>query len=256
MDEDRDRSILERIDALSDLGLFEGAHTVPVMSAQGKDDKVPFRIKQTLERVTGTPIEIFFIRDGDGLPKEWRAKLEEFAARNDVKLLLLSHHEIESYLIQPDLITRALSQLQVNVTASEVETILASVMRDTVSRSKYGFDRTLRDGLYNTGRLMNEEYSIIQAESEAASIRAKYEDLQEFSELVRIAPAKETLAEFYKLIKQRWGVQLTSGRLLRLLERGDIDSGLLTQLQSIIPRSEDATGDFNLVAQQESIPGL
>jgi len=99
--EDQDRSIFDYIDAIAGVGLFDGKASIPVMSAQGKDDRVPFRIKDALRDVTGTDVEVFFIRDGDGLPPKWRQRLREYAESAHVTLLLLDFHEIESYLLVP-----------------------------------------------------------------------------------------------------------------------------------------------------------
>lgn len=94
--EDKHIKVLEQFDSLLKTGLFEGAKTIPVLKAQGKDDKVPFRIKDSLEKMVNQEIKIFFIRDGDGIPNEWRTKLETYATERLVTLYLLKYHELRA----------------------------------------------------------------------------------------------------------------------------------------------------------------
>lgn len=231
--EDKEVKLLERIDSLIGTGLFEGPSAVPVMSSQGKDDKVPFRIKGAIQEITGEPIDVFFIRDGDGMPDEWRRKLVSYAQEKGVNLVLLSRHEIESYLLNPVLISRVLGGHSVAVSPDQVQADLEVALRNVIGMSRFGFDKTLRDSLYKTGRLLNEEYGFGDAEKEAAKIRAQYEKLEDFESLVAIAPAKEALGEYLAGVRSRFKVQITDTQLIKALVAEDVDTSLVSQLRMV-----------------------
>ncbi|HXB23581.1 MAG TPA: AAA family ATPase [Gemmatimonadaceae bacterium] len=231
--EDTDSQLLERIDGVVGVGLFEGPGAVPVLSASGKDDKVPFRIREALKEVLNTDVEVFFIRDGDGLPPNWRQKLIDYAAAHNVHLMLLARHEVESYLIEPGVISRVLADAGVVLTPDEIATRLTSIMQDVISKTRFQFERTLRDNLYKTGRLLKEEFDWGDAEKAAEQIRGQYESLTNFADLRAIAPGKETLKEFLRWVKTTHGVQLTDSQLLKALTPADVDAELAGQLAAV-----------------------
>lgn len=111
--------------------------------------------------------------------------------------------------------------------------MLVTTMKEIISKSKFGFDKTLRDNLYKTGKLMNEDYTFQQAEGDAAKYRTIYEDFNDFESLVQVAPAKETITEFCRLLKENYDFQLTDARLIRSLRAEDINQDLVDILNSI-----------------------
>lgn len=232
--EDKSVSILESVDNAAGTGVFEGPSAVPVLSAQGKDDRVPFRIRKTLKEIAGEDITVLFMRDGDGLPDEWRAKLTEHAEKSGIELILLDRHEVESYPIEPSLIARALQDLGVVLDESEIEADFVSIMRDVIRLGQFEFDKTLRDTIYKTARLLNEDVSFGDAEKLASRLRNSYGELMSFAELRAVAPGKEALGQLLALYKQRHGVQLTYARLIGALRSEDVDPALLGTLTAVV----------------------
>jgi predicted ATPase len=231
--EDADVSLLEKIDAVVGTGLFEGPGSIPVLSAAGKDDRVPFRIRTALKEITNTDADVFFIRDGDGLPAEWRTKLAEYASEQGIQLMLLDRHEIESYLIEIPLIGRVLSAAGVQFAAEEIREHLVRVMRDVISMNRFHFERTLRDNLYKTGRLIRDDFTFGDAEKAADKIRGEYEAFTDFGDLRRVTPGKETLKEFFRWVKDAYGKQITDSMLLKALTAVDVDGEFAGQLAAI-----------------------
>ncbi|MFZ5516100.1 MAG: ATP-dependent nuclease [Candidatus Zhuqueibacterota bacterium] len=232
--EDRNIKILRKLDTLLETYLIDGINAVPLIRANGKDDKIPFRIKGPLEAITGTNIDVYFLRDSDGISDEWKKKITDYAKDNDVNLFLLNCHEMESYLINPKVISGVLSELSVNLSEEEVKSILVKIMKDVIAMSRYGFDNTLANVINNTARLLNEhDFKMQDAQREAADIRGKYENMNEFEALARVAPAKETLKEFFKKINEEYKIQITSSQLLSRLSADDIDNDLKEFLRQI-----------------------
>ena len=207
------------------------------MSVAGKDDKIPFRIKETIESIANSNIKVYFIRDSDGISDQTKSEIIDYATGKDVSLFMLKYHEIESYLINVDLIQNSLKEkFEVEIEASTLEQKLIDIMKQTISFARYGFDKTLRDVLYKTSKLVNNDhYNYGDAERDAATLRTSYESLESFEELKVKAPGKETLKEFLKLINAEHSIQLTNNILMKNLTLDQIDDELKTFLNSINP---------------------
>ncbi len=232
--EDQTISILQNLDKILETFIIDGLNSIPILHAAGKDDKVPFRIKAVLEEITNTSLKVYFIRDSDGLDEEWRRKLVEYSRSFDVDLFILKYHEMESYLINPRIINEILSENQIQISIDEISADLSSIMKDTISMSRYNFDSTLSDVIYKTAKLLNiTEINYNNAQAESRRIREIYETYTDFELLRIVAPAKETLKEYFKLIKTRNQYQLTNTQILRKLKITDIDDDLAQFLKEI-----------------------
>jgi len=240
--EDKNIAILKRIDEVVNSGIF-GRSDIPVVSYKGKDDKMPFRIKPFLKEIAGLEVEVYILRDRDGLPQEWITKIEQYAKDKDVNLHVLRLHEIESYLINPSCILRALqsSHQGCGITEEEIENLLVETMRDVIVQIPFGFNNVLADGIYKIGRLVGEDMNLQRAYAEARDIIDKYRELGTLAELKEVAPAKETLTEFRKRLSEFQqqksesckAPSLSTRVLLKYLQIEDIDSDFVKFLTSV-----------------------
>ena len=156
--EDTNTSILEEFDTLLNTKVFNGANTAPVIRGRGKTDRVPFHIKGVIKEIIGEDVEVFFVRDGDGLPPQWRAKLKEFGAKKEVNLVVSERFEIESYLLNPQVIMRALSAKYTGVTLPSIVQMEAKItesLKETIDLSKYHYDDDLEEEITQCAQLMN-----------------------------------------------------------------------------------------------------
>lgn len=235
--EDKNLKLLSKIDSLLNSKIVHGVNNVPIMSVSGKDDKIPFRIKDTIEKLANTDVKVYFLRDSDGIPENWKSDLVDYANSKEVDLHLIKYHEIESYLINPSLIQESVKKhFDIDLDKNEIELELITIMKDIISRSKYGFDLTLRDVLYKTARLINKnDYNYPDAEGEARRIRTDYEALSDFEQLKIVAPGKETIKEYLKELNNQHDFQLTQNKLTTNLIEDYID----TELKSYLKRMND-----------------
>lgn len=173
--EDRGLDILRRVALLSKLPLFDGPSAVPTIHATGKDDPIPFRMRPTLKKLTGQDVEVLFVRDGDGMPPDIRDALVNYSSSKETVLVLLPFHEMESLLLQPAVVLRAIESLGVSCASPEVEAPIVESLTEVLTKSKYGFQRTLRDNIYKTQRLLKSDDDRGDAEKRAETLIADYE---------------------------------------------------------------------------------
>lgn len=197
--EDADISVFETFDKLLKTRCFSGANTVPVLKGRGKDDRVPFQMKEIMNNFIQRDVEIHFVRDGDGLDANWRTHLETYASSNGVVLHHLQRYELESYLLSPNLIYRTLIQKypdKDNIPDEiSIKEQLISFLKQTVSMNRYNYEDNLEDSIYKTGILLKEgKYrNPLEVKSESKRIRTQYEEYEDFESLLAAGMGKEAL---------------------------------------------------------------
>ena len=233
--EDKNKKILKYIDQIMGINLFEGLHSLPVLSTQGKDDKIPFRIKTSLEEITGENIDVYFIRDSDGLPQQWQTEIIKHAKESNVNLFLLPFHEIENILLKPAIVQRYLKNNHgFHMKISEIESLIIKMSKNILSMSKFGFERTLRDNFYKAAKILNKDgYSYQSAESDALKLRNNYEAIDDFDQLVKVVPGKEAVKELLFSIKRETGIPISMNNLICSVQLSDIESTLKEFLQNV-----------------------
>ncbi|MBE9100360.1 AAA family ATPase [Vacuolonema iberomarrocanum] len=237
--EDSNISLFEAFDKVLGTKCFSGANTVPTLRGRGKDDKIPFQIHNVLQEMVGQDIEIHFIRDGDGLDTEWRDYLTEFAARANVKLHHLQKHEVENYILKPNLFYRALNSKYPSKTPpseQDIEAKIMEILKNTIQLNKYSFDDNLEDSIYKTAVLLGlSEYRNPQTvKSSAKRMREEYEAYTDLNELLRVGMGKETLREVFAWLNGL-GYNLSRKDLIDHLDKTDVNDEvrlILEQLKS------------------------
>lgn len=197
--EDTNTSILEAFDNALGTRCFSGANTTPVMRGKGKDDKSPFTLNEVLKEFIRTDVEIHFVRDGDGLDQKWRDELQVFSNERNVRLHHLIRHEIENYILQPNLFHKVLKAKHNGKkipSEKEIAFKMCELLSQTIAMAGYRYESTLQDNIYKTAMLLNkQEYRNQQLSiSEAIKTRDAYEKEKEFDRLVVIGMGKQTLA--------------------------------------------------------------
>jgi predicted ATPase len=216
--EDSKTDMLESFDSIGKSMIFNGARTIPVLKGRGKDDKIPFNIKEVIEKFTGNEIEIHFLRDGDSLTEPWRNELLLYAQKKQIKLNLLERHEIENYLLDPAFIYSVIINKypeQVYVTENVIREKLIEFLKNTINLNKFQFDDNLEDSIYKTANLVGKnEYRNPQlSKSDAKQIRENYESLKNFDDLVKYGMGKETLSQLFDFLTQG-GINISKKELI------------------------------------------
>lgn len=238
--EDSDLSLWKRFDEVLNTRVFKGANTIPVISGRGKTDRVPFQIRDVLRELIEEDVEVIYIRDGDGIPTDWRQRLSEYAEENGVKLRTLNYFETESYLLKPRLILRALKDRNAGRDLPGVEDLQAIIdvaLKDTIVLARYNYDDCLEEEIHQAATLMKDpDYRDFQrTKSEVRKRRAYLEELTSSEDLLEYGQGKEALSIVMSRINQNYGLKLGKRDLIRFIDQSDIPEDaqkLLRELRS------------------------
>jgi AAA15 family ATPase/GTPase len=238
--EDSDLSILETLDKVLESRCFYGPNTIPVISGRGKDDKTPYNLDQVLKKYIGKDIEIHVIRDSDGINDKWRKALLEYASKHNVILHILEKYEMENYLLDPDLLYKAIATVNNDIgdiTVGTIKTKLSEVLKNTIEKASYRYENSLTDNIYKSASIVgDDEYrNLRNCESEAIKVRSSYEKKTDFEELLFIGMGKETLKEFLRWVNEDKKLKLSKMDILLVTEKKAICkeiTDMLTDLQS------------------------
>jgi len=236
--EDSNTQILERFDEVLETKCFRGINTIPIISGKGRDNKAPFLAKDMLKKYLGKDIQIHFIIDGDGMNENWREIIANYARSNGIVLHQLIRHDIESYLLNPELFLRTIHGVHPDKEIPDLQKIEAKmlqIMKDTISLSKYGFDRKLEGHIYKTAMLVGyDDYRNPQkSTSEAIKIRETYEEFSEFDQLVEVAMGKKALKAMLNWLCAEEKLNVSQNDLLRHIERSDISKEIKLILENM-----------------------
>lgn len=227
--EDANIEIWEAADKVLGTKVFYGANTVSIHKGRSKDDKIPFQIKPLLKEFLNKDIEIIFIRDSDGLPDEWRNKLKEYAKKKEVTLYLLDKYEIENYVLNSDLVSRALQKKYLATgkeipTMSQIEDKIYEILRNTIVMSRHKYDDNLEDSIFKASLILDlEEYrngNTVKREAEKA--RMIYEESSDIKTYTRIGMGKEGLKQLFNWLNCDWKLNLNKDDILEVMEDRDI----------------------------------
>jgi hypothetical protein len=236
-------------------------NTIPYVAGGGKDNKAPFHSKKTLKEYTKRDIEVHFIVDGDAMPDKWRRHFAKFA---EGKLILhqLARHEIENYLISPDLLIRALKskfpQKEKEIpSAEEMRSVLTCIMRDCMFGKRIYLKDDIRKRIDNltaldatveekvidkeTGqeKVERKHYNSDQKEREARTIAESYLGHTDFEQLVLVAPGKETLKRLNGWLAEHIKGHLSKNDIINCLTADDVSNEIRQILMQLRLNSTD-----------------
>lgn len=244
--EDANIEIWETIDKILGTKVFYGANTVSIHKGRSKDDKMPFQIKPLLKTFLNKDIDIIYIRDSDGLSSEWKRNLIEYGKKKEVKLYLLEKYEIENYILEGNLIHRALCKKfpeKNKPSVDEIENKIFNCLKNTVIMSKYKYDDNLEDSIFKASLILNmQEYrSQNTLKAEAERIRGDYEENSDKESYKKIGMGKEALKQIFYWLNNDLRLNLSKEDILDVMQKEDIPvemENILKSLQSNILQKE------------------
>jgi predicted ATPase len=236
--EDSNTHILERFDEVLETKCFRGINTIPIIPGKGRDNKAPFLAKDMLKKYVGKDIQIHFVIDGDGMNEHWRKIIADYALNNGLILHQLTKHDIESYLLNPELFLRTLQEVHPGKelpSLQDIETNMLQIMKNTISLSKYGFDRKLEGHIYKSAMLVGlDEYrNPHKSESEAIKIREAYEKFSEFDQFVEVSIGKKALKAVLNWLCSEKKLNISQNDLLRYIKPNDIPEEIKSILEEM-----------------------
>ncbi|MCX4304220.1 MAG: AAA family ATPase [Acetatifactor sp.] len=246
--EDANVEIWETADKILGTKVFYGANTVSIHKGRSKDDKMPFQIKPLLKDFLNKDIDIIFIRDSDGLPDEWKQKLVDYGKSKSVQLYLLEMYEIENYLLDGELINRALckkySQSESIPSVDQIERKIFDSLKNTIVMSRYKYDDNLEDSIFKASLILNlQEYrNNNEVKREAEKIRMRYEEYDDKDTYKKIGMGKEALKQILNWLNSEMSLNLNKDDILEVMQESDIPieiKNILESLQSNILQKDD-----------------
>ena len=221
--EDKDQTILKAIDKSIGSPLYSSGSEAYVLPAEGVGNfRAIGELGRVLQQIIGSEFDISFVQDRDGLPDFVEGKFIEAQASDGIRPVLLQRHEIESYLIVPDLIKRTASE---QGTKLQTRTINKAI-KDAASRLKANARRMCLETAKNVNRHLPKKTGFRDPELEEQVYEWFDElDLTDIDTVVRVFPGKELLVEVLKNLNA-----LPSFRRSNKLTRGKIVACLCEEL--------------------------
>ncbi len=238
--EDSNISLWEKIDEILSTKVFTGASTPPIIKGRGKTDRVPFHMKKIIDEVLNEKIEVFYIRDRDGLNDEWVNKLSNYASEKEINLKILNFFELENYLLNPKLIFETIKKKNTNnkISIEQITENIKTYLKNTISLSKYRYDHCLENELYQSAILMNlDEYrNPQQIASIVKTWHIELESIDSLEDLQKYGAGKETLKQLFDWLNSN-GININKDDLISNINKSLINSELIDILHEL--RSRD-----------------
>ena len=240
--EDSNIDYFLKCDKLLNLHCLIGPRTVAYLTGRSKDDKLPFSVGPVLNELLKRDINIFVIRDRDGLNNDITDIIDQSAINANIHYHFLDFYEIESYILSPELIYRALEKNNPGKqlpSIEEIECKIKGFLLDTINLAKYRYSAVLEDNLQKLSSFEGLEHFRAGNEyrKKAEEIRSTYEQFSTFSDLRKVGMGKETLKLINHWINEGLHLKLPKSSLIDCLEETDIPDeikGWFTTIKTLI----------------------
>lgn len=255
--EDSNLDILEKMAEAVHIDCFSGINTIPAICGRGKDDKLPYTLNDVLHELLGRNIEIHVIRDSDGMSKESKELLEEYAKSHNVIIHILHKYEIENYILNAKLIHRALvdnkkNQGQTIPTVEEIQQTIDKALSDTIRGGIYKYNTILTEVLYKIKHnlLGDNDYKSDDAAHEADCIYKEYYNSDDLQLIREVGMGKQTRARVLSWLNKE-GLQISKKGMLNYLREEDVCDEIKELLLSL--RSNLTSNISNNLLLKENI---
>lgn len=197
------------------------------LTGRTKDDKLPFSIKPVLKELLNREVSIFVIRDRDGLSNDIVDAVIASADEAEINYHFLRNYEVESYLLNSDLILRVLSRLNPGKelpTFTQIDDKICSALKETIQFAKYRYTPVLEDNLAKLSYFDGLELyrGTNEYRKKAEEIFKSYDALTDLSELRRVGMGKESLKIVMAWINEELKLKISKKALYEGLEQTDI----------------------------------
>lgn len=225
--EDSNIDYFKKCDQLLESHCLVGLKTVAYLTGRTKDDRLPFSIKPVIKELIGKEISVFVIRDRDGLSNDITEIVEKCANETEINYHFLNLYEIESYLLNCQLLFRTLKKMNPEKEIPSLETIeerIKQSLKNTIMFAKYKYSTVLEDNLTKLSVFDGLELyrSSNEYRKKAEEIRSQYEHFELFNDLIRVGMGKEALKEVMKWINEELHLKISKKMLIEQLQEQDI----------------------------------
>ena len=236
--EDKNIDYFLKCDQVLNSHCLTGPRTVAKLTGRTKDDKLPFSIKPVLKELLNREVSIFVIRDRDGLSSDIVDTVIAQADEVEINYHFLQNYEIESYLLNADLILRTLKELNPDremPTLNQIDDKICEALRNTIQLAKYRYTPVLEDNLAKLSYFdgLDLYRSTNEYRKKAKAIFDSYDSLSEQSDLRRVGMGKESLKIVMAWINEELKLKISKKALYDGLEEDDIPSEIKEFFNSV-----------------------
>lgn len=208
---------------------------------------MPFQIKPVLRELLQREINVFVVRDRDGLSNDIIETMVNVADEKNIIYHVLHNYEIESYLLQPDLLyrtTEALNPEKELPTIDEIERKIIELLRDTIRLSKYKYNTVLEDCLSKLSSFDNLEIyrSANEYRNKADMIRSENELYTDIDNLRRVGMGKECLKGLMSWLNDEKHLHIAKRSIIENLIPDNIPQEIVELFRSIMQAIKYPTG--------------
>ncbi len=229
--EDSDRTILKAFDKALGLPLFSPKSSSYVLSAKGVGNfKAIAELGKVLKALTGTKFDLTFIQDRDGMPDFIAESFLKSQQTEGVAPHLLARHEIESYLLEPALFSKAASLVGRKVTEAHGSDAIRKAADAVKAKARHASRDTAR--AVNRHLPQTERLNDSDLEEKVDSWFDKL-DLKSVPTIQGVFPGKETLKEALKALNDGETKQVTRGHLVASISNEIVPEDIRSLLTSL-----------------------
>lgn len=210
--EDKDQTVLKAIDKAIGSPLYSTSSDAYVMPAKGVGNfRAIGQLGHVLQQIIGREFDVSFIQDRDGLPDFLEQPFLDAQTSDDIRPVLLQRHEIESFLVVPELIKHAASESGSTIQTRSINKAIVDAATDLKANAR----RMCRETAKGVNRHLPSETKVKEADLEE-QVDEWFDklDLSDIETVVKVFPGKELLASVLKKLNHAHSTDLTRGILV------------------------------------------
>ncbi len=231
--EDKNTALFKVIDRLTGAGLFTFASGAFVKSALGQSNFPQYKeLADILTGFTDRPVELTFIHDRDGLPDFLADLFLSSMAEKDMDVHLLGRHELESYLIDPELVSDALRN---KITSENAKKMIIDSGKKLLQEAR----QRCRKSAKEVNRHLKGDKKFKEDALELDSDKwFDGLDSSNWEVIARVWPGKELVNELRSRIKNEFDLELRPGQLAASLKASHLPHELKDFWIGLAPRHQ------------------
>lgn len=242
--EDKDQTVLKAFDKAIGSPLYSSESDSYVLPAHGTGNfRALAELGDVLTQIIGRQFDLSFLQDRDGMPDFLVRPFLSSQGSAGIHAVLLNRHEIESYLLEPQLIQSAAKAMGRRVT----EGMVAKVILGSALDQKAAARRQSREIAKQINRRLPAANKMSESELEE-KVDEWFDslDLRDLDIVRRVFPGKELLARTLERLNEGKSQRITRGKLVAAVHVDTLPEDIqntIKQLAGIERRgSTDETG--------------
>ncbi len=230
--EDKDQTVLKAIDKSCGSPLYSSKSDSYVISARGVSNfKAVYGIGKVLSGLAGTEFDITFVQDRDGMPDFIEDLFTSSQDDDGVNAFLLKRHEIENYLLEPNLIVESVKNCGGSITAKKVSEIILNVAQ--------GIKAEARQACVKCAELANRHLSDkTKVKDLDLKVHKWFDELDLFKleTIQKVFPGKELLPKVVQSLNKEVDVKITRGNIVSAIKESLVAKDIVDFLKGDLPQ--------------------